>query len=207
MDDLENLKFTISADTEPFRKKLNEARKLTAQTRKDFAETSRIAVNFGSRITSILKSAVIDGRRLDDTLRRVALSLSDRVFRQAFRPLETAIDRGLSSLFSNAFGFAKGGIVGQGRVIPFARGGVISSPVVFPMGGNRVGFAGEAGPEAILPLARGPDGRLGVQSDGASSSVTINFNVSTQDAESFMRSESQISAMLNRAVSRGARNL
>jgi phage-related minor tail protein len=89
---------------------------------------------------------------------------------------------------------------------PFAQGGVIASPVTFPLGGGRTGLAGEAGPEAILPLARGPDGRLGVRSDGGRS-VAITMNISTPDAESFRRSETQIGAMLARAVSRGQRNI
>ena len=90
---------------------------------------------------------------------------------------------------------------------PFAQGGVVASPVTFPMGGGRMGLAGEAGPEAIMPLARGTDGRLGVRTQGAGGGVTITMNISTPDAEGFRRSESQIAAMLSRAVSRGQRNM
>jgi len=89
---------------------------------------------------------------------------------------------------------------------PFAQGGVIASPVTFPLGGARAGLAGEAGPEAILPLARGSDGRLGIRGEGGGN-VTITMNISTPDAESFRRSETQIGAMLSRAVNRGQRNL
>jgi hypothetical protein len=42
---------------------------------------------------------------------------------------------------------------------------------------------------------------------GGSGNQTINFNVTSPDADSFQRSESQLSALLNRAVSRGQRNL
>lgn len=189
------------------RQQLGDVQKSASTTRVDIEKTSQIAVRFGSRLTTILKESVIHGRRLDDTLRRAALSLSNRVFAQAFRPLENAIDQGLSSILSNVIGFRKGGVFAQGHAIPFARGGVVSSPVAFSLGGRRLGIAGEAGPEAILPLARGPDGRLGVESNGAAPAITINFNVTAEDAGSFRRSESQITAMLNRAVSRGARNL
>jgi phage-related minor tail protein len=69
-------------------------------------------------------------------------------------------------------------------------------------------LAGEAGPEAILPLARGADGRLGVRSQGsAGAGMTVTFNISTPDAESFRRSEGQIASMLARATRRGERNL
>ena len=41
----------------------------------------------------------------------------------------------------------------------------------------RAGLMGEAGPEAILPLRRGPDGRLGVTAAGGGGSVTVNVAV------------------------------
>ena len=90
--------------------------------------------------------------------------------------------------------------------VPFAQGGVIASPISFPLGGNRIGIAGERGAEAILPLARGPDGSLGVRAD-TSGGVNVTFNVTTPDADSFRRSETQVAAMLARAVGQGQRNL
>ncbi len=78
--------------------------------------------------------------------------------------------------------------------------------MTFPLGGRR-GLAGEAGPEAILPLARGRDGRLGVRAGGGAQALNVTFNVTTQDAQSFRRSEGQIAAMLSRVVGRGQRNL
>ena len=57
---------------------------------------------------------------------------------------------------------AKGGGFAQGRVMPFATGGIVSGATLFPMRGGRTGLMGEAGPEAIMPLARGADGRLGL---------------------------------------------
>jgi hypothetical protein len=70
-----------------------------------------------------------------------------------------------SSLFSSIFslfGFANGGVFSGGGVIPFADGGVVTRPTLFPMAGGRTGLMGEAGEEAIIPLRRGRDGRLGV---------------------------------------------
>ena len=63
---------------------------------------------------------------------------------------------------------------------------------------------GEAGPEAIMPLARGRDGRLGIRGGGGG--VTVNVSITTPDVQSFQRSQSQVSAMLARAVQRGQRN-
>jgi phage-related minor tail protein len=57
-----------------------------------------------------------------------------------------------------------------------------------------------------MPLSRGPDGRLGVAAPGGTG-LQITFNVTANDAESFRRSEAQISAMLARAAALGQRNL
>src|SRR5690606_22545257 len=102
-----------------------------------------------------------------------------------------------------------GGILpfAQGGVLPFAKGGVVSAPTYFPAGRN-IGLMGEAGAEAVLPLQRTADGRLGVAATGGvSASTQIIFNVSTPDAASFRKAEAQITGMLARAVSRGSRTL
>ncbi|RRV53146.1 phage tail tape measure protein [Pseudomonas sp. p99-361] len=67
---------------------------------------------------------------------------------------------------------AKGG-AWDGGVQFFAKGGaftnsILNAPTPFGLAGGGVGVAGEAGPEAIMPLARGADGSLGVQMVGGS---------------------------------------
>lgn len=78
------------------------------------------------------------------------------------------------SLLGGLFGvqFAKGGVFAGGNVVPFARGGVVDRPTVFPFA-KGVGLMGEAGPEAIMPLRRMPNGRLGVEGGGGGNVVTI----------------------------------
>lgn len=94
------------------------------------------------------------------------------------------LDKGvglLSKLFG-AFGggggvaSAKGNVFDQGNVIPFAMGGVVSRATKFPMANGRMGLMGESGPEAILPLRRGADGRLGISSDNRNSGHTYNIS-------------------------------
>jgi lambda family phage tail tape measure protein len=111
----------------------------------------------------------------------------------------------MNGVLSGLFPFEKGGSFAQGRVMPFARGGVVSSPTTFPMRNGR-GLMGEAGPEAIMPLARGADGRLGVQTQGGGRPVSIVMNVTTPDVQGFARSQSQIAAQMARALARGDRN-
>ena len=67
---------------------------------------------------------------------------------------------------------------------------------------------GEAGPEAIMPLARGADGRLGVRGGRrGGGAVQVTMNITTPDVGGFQRSQSQIAAEMNRAIARGRRNL
>lgn len=104
---------------------------------------------------------------------------------------------------SDLFGSANGNAFAAGRVIPFASGGIVDRPSIFGMRDGQTGLMGEAGPEAIMPLQRGRDGKLGVAGGGQQTNIT--FNVTATDAESFCRSEGQVTAMLRRAVSRGGR--
>lgn len=67
------------------------------------------------------------------------------------------------NIFSGGGGlYANGAAFRRGNVVPFAKGDVFSTPTFFPMSGGRTGVLGEDGEEAIMPLRRGPDGRLGV---------------------------------------------
>lgn len=67
----------------------------------------------------------------------------------------------------------------------FASGGVVDSPTMFGYGSGKRGLMGEAGPEAILPLKRGSNGKLGVESSGGGAgAVIVNvFNQASGDAE------------------------
>jgi lambda family phage tail tape measure protein len=116
-----------------------------------------------------------------------------------------ALANGINSVFAGLMPFADGGTFSQGRVMPFAQGGVVTQATSFPMRGGR-GLMGEAGPEAIMPLARGPDGRLGVQAGGGGRPVSVVMNISTPDVQGFQRSQSQIAAQAARALARGQRN-
>ncbi len=53
---------------------------------------------------------------------------------------------------------------------------IVSRPTAFGMAGGRTGIMGEAGPEAILPLARGADGSLGVRSVGGGGGTSLQVN-------------------------------
>ena len=80
---------------------------------------------------------------------------------------------------------AKGNVFGaQGLIHAFAKGGlpmntVINEPHYFRFGGGNLGVAGEAGPEAIMPLTRGSDGTLGVRAQGGGEGGSVNVTSKT----------------------------
>jgi phage-related minor tail protein len=166
----------------------------------------RQASSFGSTLTGALKGAVVSGRSLEDTLRSIGRGLAIDALNAGLSPLQNLLNGFASRAFAGFSGvlpFAQGGVVGANTM--FAGGGVLAAPAYFPLSGGRTGLAGEAGPEAILPLSRGADGRLGVSAGESASSVTVNVTISTPDANSFRKSEAQVSAALARAVARGRR--
>ena len=180
-----------------------------------FAELKKLSSRFSTSLSQAFVDATAKGNGLGATLRTLALRLSEITLKSVFSPLTSQLGSELAEFVGgqsgvgSLLGFAKGGaFAGSAAVpVPFADGGVIASPVAFPLSGGRTGLAGEAGAEAILPLARGPDGSLGVRTAGEAQPIAITFNVTTQDAESFRRSETQLAAMLARAVAQGQRNL
>lgn len=165
---------------------------------------------FARAMSGAFTQGIASGKGFDQILRSLALRISSLALNLALRPVTNAIGSGISNLFGGLTSAAAGGgsmgsAAGQ-LPVPFARGGVIASPSYFPLGDGRTGLAGEAGAEAIMPLTRGRDGRLGVAaSGGGSSNVTI--NIATPDAESFRRSETYLTGLIARAVARGQRGL
>lgn len=108
---------------------------------------------FGTVFSSALKTAVLSGKSLEDTLRTVALRLSDMALNAALKPLQSSVSSAFGQLASG-FSGAVSGVTANVGVTPFAKGGVVAAPTFFGTGG-RVGVMGEAGAEAIMPLSRG----------------------------------------------------
>lgn len=161
----------------------------------------------GKSISTAFARGVVDGKRFEDVLRSIGQRMITFGLRAAFKPLEGALQSALGSILSGATSTvtpsANGNVFLQGRVTPFAAGGVVAQPTYFPAQ-DGWGLMGERGAEAVMPLARGADGRLGVRAaNSAPASITV--NIAAQDVESFRRSEAQIVGALSRAVARGRR--
>lgn len=193
MTPLDAITVKIDADTSAFRREMNEA--------------SMLANNFGRTMTRAFEGAILRGRDFNDVMRSLALRLSSMAVGAAFRPIEQGFGKLLEGLLGSAVRSAGAPLnILPPAARPFARGGVIATPSYFPLGAG-FGLAGEQGAEAILPLARGADGRLGVRADRDRRPLHVTVNVSTPDAASFRRSESYLSATIARAVVRGERSL
>jgi phage-related minor tail protein len=149
----------------------------------------------GAGLRGAFEDAALRSARFSAVLRGLAEDVARGALRAAVAPVGEAVGRGVAGAVA---GLAAG-LAGAGAAQAFAKGGVVDGATAFGMGGGGLGVAGEAGPEAILPLARGADGRLGVRGGG----VSVTVNVSTPDVAGFERSRGQIAAALARAVERG----
>ena len=186
--------------------KLDDASKRSEELTGRLRDLQTGANGFARAMSQAFSSAVVGGKQFDEVLRSLALKISDMAVRMAFKPLEQGIASGLQSLLSG-FSGASVSANANGAIKPFAAGGVIGAPTYFPLMNGGVGLAGEAGPEAIVPLARGRDGRLGVASSDGAGSPNVTIQIATPDLESFRRSESYIAGQVARAVARGRRSL
>lgn len=97
---------------------------------------------------------------------------------------------GIGGFFSSLFGSAKGNVFNMGAPMAFANGGLVTEPTVFPMANGGVGLMGEAGTEAIMPLQRDAQGRLGVSAEGGGGSGVV-VNVYNNRADTDVKVEEQ----------------
>ena len=132
-------------------------------------------------------------KRFGQTIQRM---IADAVSADLMRKLFGGLAKGgegeglLGGAFSwlgSVFGNANGGVY-AGAGIGAYSGTIVSQPTIFPFA-KGIGLMGEAGPEAILPLKRGADGKLGVQS--GSTGHTINVYVTGTNAPDVRRAAGQ----------------
>lgn len=158
-----------------------ETRKLTeAQTQ---AERQQKA--FTDILMDGMESLVTGSKSVEDAFKDTIRNILLDVYRQkVLQPLATAGSDFLLNMFK-----ADGGAFNRG-VQMYADGGVVSSPTMFGHSGG-LGMMGEAGPEAIMPLKRGANGKLGVQMEGGSGAISVvnNITVNGNDNPAAVRAE------------------
>lgn len=174
--------------------RLGEARHLVSQKQIEAMANEELALerklqreqelyNIGSQNVENLLMSIVNGTSsIEDAFRSMLANIISQIYQQ-FVAKQAASVAGnfLVSLFS-----ANGNAFGPSGVKMFAKGGVVDSPTMFNYSGG-TGMMGEAGPEAIMPLKRNSQGKLGVEvSGGSSGNVTIqqHFNISANGDES-----------------------
>lgn len=207
-DGAERLNGTLaetSALVSGFDSELRRMRTAIAGTGRDVASLEK---GLSRGLRRAFDGVAFDGMKLSDTLSTVARSMVNTTYNAAMKPVADhfggVISQGVGSLVQGILPFANGAPFSQGKVMPFAQGGIVTNATAFGMRGG-MGVMGEAGPEAIMPLARGPDGKLGVKSGGGGG-TTVVMNITTPDVQGFQRSQSQIAAQMSRALNSGNRN-
>ena len=205
LSSLETSMGEASTMTAAFDAQLRDIRQTLGDTTRDLGN---LDAGFSRGLRKAFDGVVFDGIKLSDALSTLGKAMSNTVYNAAMKPVTDhfggMLAGGLNTLVSSIMPYAHGGAFTQGRVMPFAKGGVVTSPTTFPMRGA-TGLMGEAGPEAIMPLTRSADGRLGVQAQGGGT-VHVTMNITTPDVQGFQRSQSQIAAQMSRMMGRGQRN-
>ena len=163
------------------------------------------AEEIGAAFSDSMRELLLNTSSTGDLLEKLWQRIANRIIDNELKPFEDYVvemmqdlAKQLSSTSSSSgsssglwqaigdmvvqiFGAKDGAAFGQGGVHAFAHGGVFSSPHFFQFakgGVPSLGVMGEAGPEAILPLSRGPGGALGVRNyGGGAGAVNVQVNL------------------------------
>lgn len=180
-----NQTISLSADLSPLDASLAAAAKsLSDFANGPVADTGKtietaITKSFDAVASTIARAAVSGKMSMDQMVNAILADL-ERVALQQFivKPLESMVSSAVSSI---AGSFAGGGPVQAGETY----------------------LVGEQGPELFTPSSPGS-----ISPNGAAQSrPQIVLNVQARDAQSFMKSEPQLAAMMSRALARGQRNM
>jgi hypothetical protein len=169
---------TVAGLEEQINKNLELVR--VEQERIDLANT------IGSAMEDSLMSMVDGTKSVKDAFRDMARDIVRHLYKVlVVQQMINSIGGMIGGPVGNAlstYGQADGGAwQGGSQIQAYANGGVVGGPTMFPMANGKTGLMGEAGPEAIMPLKRGANGKLGVQMEGGTGqNVVINQSFNFQ---------------------------
>ena len=137
----------------------------------------------------------------DLTRMLVRYAIVQPLFKAIFPNIKIGSNSANGNVFSNGelVPSAKGNVFAKNKIVPYAYGGIVNKPTLFPMA-NGMGLMGEAGPEAIMPLKRGANGKLGVQSSGGVGNIVVNVDASGSSIEGDSAQSEQFGRALAAAI-------
>jgi phage-related minor tail protein len=136
-------------------------------------------------VANTIARAAVSGKTSIDRLVDAILADFERVAISQFivKPIE-----GIVGSLAGDLGQAIGGALASGG----------------PVAAGESYLVGEQGPELFTPSS---SGQIAPNNAVASARPSVVVNINTPDAQSFLKSQSQIAAMMARALARGQRNL
>ena len=157
---------------------------------------SQYAVGAIDRLADSFVDLMVTGKATFGELARSILQDIQRMilkailFQTIFSPLKSffgladggVVSEGATGEVTMASFNAKGNVFAKNKIVPYAYGGIVNKPTLFPMA-NGMGLMGEAGAEAIMPLKRHSNGKLGVEASGGMGSIVVNVDASGTAAQ------------------------
>lgn len=177
-----------SADWNTYKTQLQSAQAELDNVNKSLEDNGikidEVSKSISSSISSGLVNALRNGGNAFDAFSSLATTalqkILDKLIEMSFvTPVLNALTGGVGGSLFSFFGFKDGAAFKNGNVIPFAKGGVVNKPTIFPMANGGTGLMGEAGAEAVMPLRRMSNGRLGVEAEN-NNGKAVNVNIYNQ---------------------------
>lgn len=155
---------------------IRESMEKTALKGKEtFSDLTNAVQSWGNKAADTFADFVVDGKAsFSDLVNSMLKDIVRLQAKQVLDPITKAASSWLTDTVGGFFKNADGGAYASADLGRYS-GSVVSSPTLFRFAnGGSIGLMGEAGAEAILPLQRGPNGKLGVQASGGGG-VTVNI--------------------------------
>tara|TARA_B100000579_G_scaffold29773_2_gene20867 strand:- start:3706 stop:7662 length:3957 start_codon:yes stop_codon:yes gene_type:complete len=182
-------------------------------------EFANVTASWFDRMASSLADFVMTGKlKFKEFARSVIADLAKMIMKQMIFNMIAGLgkwgslvaDRRLSGLGKGSAlntpvgspNFPKGAnglVVAKNGIVPYAKGGIVDSPTLFPFS-RGVGLMGEKGPEAIVPLKRGRDGKLGIAGGGGSTVVNVSVDATGTKARGNGMQAKQLGKLVGTAV-------
>jgi len=170
---------------------------LNEKTDKYKITLDQVKDTLANQMTSAIEGLIDGTKSLGESLSGVLRQISSLFLQAGIGSFKGADGTGGSGLLGL---FANGGVIAKNKIVPFAYGGVVNKPTLFPMA-NGTGLMGEAGPEAIMPLRRGRNGRLGVESFGTGvGNVVVNVDASGSNVQGDAQQGKALGQVIGAAV-------